>query len=112
MIHYLHDLHPADAPAPNEDAPGGEVGEPLDDDDEFVAGEVGDEEDDNQQTQVGVCPHRVHVVVSLNGNRNSTYILNFTQKEYQNIVTKMSPFKIVLLEEIALFLLNSLPAQV
>ena len=84
MIHYLHDLHPADAPAPNEDAPGGEVGEPLDDDDEFVAGEVGDEEDDDQQAQVGVRPHRIHVVVGLSGN--STYILNFTQKVSQNIV--------------------------
>ena len=84
MIHYLHDLHPANALAPDEEAPGGDVGEPLDDDDDLVAGEVGDKEYDDQQAQVGVRPHRIHVVVGLSGN--STHILNFTQKVSQNIV--------------------------
>ena len=33
----LHGAHPADSPAPDEDAPRGDVGEPLDDDDDLVS---------------------------------------------------------------------------
>ena len=36
--------------------------------DDLVAGEVGNEEDDDEEAQVGVGPHRVDVVVGLQGD--------------------------------------------
>ena len=64
-VRHLHRLHPGDAAAPEEEAPRGDVGEPLDHDDRLVAGEVGHEEDGHEEAEGGVRPHGVDVAVGL-----------------------------------------------
>ena len=58
-------LHQRDSGSEDEEAPGGDVGEALDDDDRLVAEEVGQEEDCDEDGQVGVGPHGIDVVVRL-----------------------------------------------
>ena len=58
-------LHQWDSGSEDEEAPGGDVGEALDDDDRLVAEEVGQEEDCDEDGPVGVGPHGIDVVVRL-----------------------------------------------
>ncbi len=64
--HSYNYLHQWNSGSPEKETPGGDVGEPLDDDDGLVPEEVRQEEDDDEDSQVRVRPHRVDIIVSLN----------------------------------------------